>query len=230
VEDGLEAVEAPGRAGPQSSSSEESGSESGPVGGRSERGAGGGAGPWTRLGGGAGPAVVGGGAGPVESSSSSESRGISSLFAGAPVGGSEGPIDRFTSAGATIVLFATVGERAGPIVGAGRGDLCSVVLLFVEVGALGPKSSSESSPNGISSSLSLRDVFGGGEPSSESSSRLRFWRCGGSCGPIDAMVLATSPNLGPEVAALCCLRDIGAVGCTVDDQSNACWMSRRSSS
>lgn len=82
----------PGRAGPQSSSSE---SESelalglGEVVGREDRGAGGGAGPWTRL-------RLLGGAGPVVSESEPESRGISSVLV-VVNGGSEGPTDEFAT-------------------------------------------------------------------------------------------------------------------------------------
>ena len=104
---------APGKAGPQSSSSsDDSGSEFGPVVGRSARSAGGGAGPITArlaLGGGAaGPLTaaatvvaendVGGSVGPVLSSESeSPSSAISSWLVAAEGGGTEGPIDRFGS-------------------------------------------------------------------------------------------------------------------------------------
>jgi hypothetical protein len=185
---------APGRAGPQSSSESESGS--GLVGGRSERGAGGGAGPRTRLGGSVGPEVVRGGAGPV-ASSESESSAISSLLAGLVAGGSEGPIGCFLLPGAVELWFATVGGSEGPIVGFGREGLLTAPLLLAGAGPLGPKLSSESSSRGISSSLPRREVLDRGEPGSASSSgvRLRFWRCGGSCGPIDAIALVVCLEL-----------------------------------
>jgi hypothetical protein len=184
----------PGRAGPQSSSESESGS--GLVVGRSERGAGGGAGPRTRLGGSEGPEVVRGGAGPV-ASSDSESSAISSLLDGPAAGGREGPIGCFLLAGAVVLWFATVGGSEGPIVGLGREAVFTGPLLLAGVGPLGPKLSAESSSREISSSFPRREVLDGGEPGSASSSgvRLRFWRCGGSCGPIDAIALVVCLEL-----------------------------------
>lgn len=66
--------------------------------------------------------------------------------------------------------------------------------------ALGPNPSSESSSSGISLSLPCRDILAGGEAfeAVELSSRVRFrfCKCGGSWGPIDAMVWSPCVSCG----------------------------------
>lgn len=138
-----------------------------------------------------------GGAGPT-SESESESRAISSGFlGGCDCGGRVGPIDRGAGAGAGAGDFAmglgfcamVVGGREGPIGGPIDGPNEGPF----GTGAQGPKPSSESSSSkGISSSFSRRDTLVGGEAfdvsASSSGVRFRFCRCGGSWGPMEAIM------------------------------------------
>lgn len=95
--------------------------------------------------GGVGPIVGAAAAGPISSSSES-SRGISSVFVVVGAGGREVPI------GCVVVGFATrsasASGREGPINGRGGdtdGPMLEEECEGLELGALGPKSPSESS-------------------------------------------------------------------------------------
>ena len=78
--------------------------------------------------------------------------------------------------------------------GAGPIDVVLVAESAVDFAgtARGPYSSSESLSSSISSWFACRGALFGGELASASSSgvRLRFVRCGGSCGPIEDMTVA----------------------------------------
>lgn len=96
-----------------------------------------------------------------------------------------GPID---CCGLVELSFLLDGGRLGPCCGA-------FGILDCAGPALGPYSSSEdSSSKAISSSFARRvTLLGESGPASSSGVRLRFWRCGGSWGPIE-LILSTSTS------------------------------------
>ena len=151
---------------------------------------------------------VDGGAGP---GSESESESEISAGLGGRVGGSVGPIDRLEGGGGEGLFAPEVemgrvvsssSERSissvflensrgivGPIEGPDEGR--SSLGRLGPTARLGPKSSSElSSPRSTSSGFAPLAALAGGEAGAPSSSalRLRFARCGGSCGPIEPIV------------------------------------------